>query len=158
MKQSRMCRWVLIVMVVFPLWACADAARAQDWVIRQVLQDRGWHGVGGTVQVHQPTIEHSPPWVGVWERSARSDRYGDWAYVRVLINCQQWSQIPFGTLDEDHNFVLMADLIGTDPPPRWPERGTQAHRVVSAVCGLYGYREFKPLPPATPTEPDVVVR
>lgn len=145
---------VAMILVVVAL-AITQPASAQSLEIRALLSDRGWHGVGGNVQVHQPTLEASLPWVGVWERSARGDRYGDWMYVKVLINCEQWSQIPFATLDSDFNFVLMADITGDDPVSRWPEPGSEPYRTMTAVCGLYGYqrqRESKPQPASSYVE------
>lgn len=136
--------------VIAVLILSTQLVRAQSLEIRSLLADRGWHGVGGDVQVHQPTLEFSPPWVGVWERSARSGRYGDWMYVKVLINCQQWSQVAFATLDDDLNFVLISDLTGSDPTQHWPEPGTEPHRTMTAVCALYGYtrqrQAWKPAP------------
>lgn len=129
---------VAMILVVVAL-AVTQPASAQSLEIRSLLSDRGWHGVGGSVQVHQPTLEASLPWVGVWERSARGDRYGDWMYVKVLINCEQWSQIPFATLDSDYNFVLMADITGDDPVSRWPQPGSEPYRTMTSICALYGY-------------------
>lgn len=146
MKTLRIAALVLVTL--YFAVACYGTS-AQSLEIRSLLSDRGWHGVGGSVQVHQPTLEASLPWVGVWERSARGDRYGDWMYVKVLINCEQWSQIPFATLDSDYNFVLMADITGDDPVSRWPEPGTEPYRTMTSICGLYGYvrpREAVPAP------------
>lgn len=130
---------VAIILVVVAL-AITQPASAQSLEIRSLLSDRGWHGAGGTVQVHQPTLEASLPWVGAWERSARGERYGDWMYVKVLINCEQWSQIPFATLDSDYNFVLMADITGDDPVSRWPEPGSEPYRTMTSICALFGYQ------------------
>lgn len=142
--------WLLILLAATLFLANSPVARAQSLEIRSLLADRGWHGVGGAVQVHQPTLEASLPWVGVWERSARSGRYGDWMYVKVLINCDQWSQVAFATLDDDLNFVLIADLTGSDPTQHWPEPGTEPYRTMTSVCGLYGYtrQRLQPLPDA----------
>lgn len=137
---------VLGMLAVLALCVAAQSVNAQSFEIRSLTSDRGWHGVGGSVQVHQPTLEFSPPWVGIWQRSAREDRYGDWMYVKVLINCQEWSQIPFATLDDDLNMVLLSDLTGEDPVARWPEPGTEPYRTMTAVCGLYGYvRQAQPV-------------
>lgn len=132
--------------VVAVLVLSTQLVRAQSLEIRSLLADRGWHGVGGDVQVHQPTLEASLPWVGIWQRSARGNRYGDWMYVKVLINCEQWSQIPFATLDADWNMVLMADITGEDPVAVWPEPGTEPYRTMSAVCGLFGYQRQRAAP------------
>lgn len=135
---------VLVMLAVVAVLALStQLVRAQSLEIRSLTSDRGWHGVGGDVQVHQPTLEFSPPWVGVWERSARSGRYGDWMYVKVLINCQQWSQVAFATLDDDWNMVLISDLTGRDPQSHWPETGTEPYRTMTAVCALYGYTRAK---------------
>lgn len=141
---------VLVMLAVIAGLAVTQQASAQSLEIRSLLADRGWHGVGGAVQVHQPTLEASLPWVGVWERSARSGRYGDWMYVKVLINCDQWSQVAFATLDDDLNFVLLSDLTGSDPTQHWPEPGTEPYRTMTSVCGLYGYtrQRRQPLPDA----------
>lgn len=142
---------VLAMLAILAVCIAVAPARAQSLEIRALLADRGWHGVGGAVQVHQPTLEFSPPWVGVWERSARSNRYGDWMYVKVLINCQEWSQVAFGTLDDDLNFVLISDLTGSDPQSHWPEPGTEPYRTMTSVCALYGYTRpaaARPLPDA----------
>lgn len=138
---------VAMILVVVSM-ATPQPASAQSLEIRSLLSDRGWHGVGGSVQVHQPTLEASLPWVGVWERSARGDRYGDWMYVKVLINCEQWSQILFATLDSDYNFVLMADITGDDPASRWPEPGTEPYRTMTSICALYGYVRPRETAPA----------
>lgn len=129
--------------VVAVLALSTQLVRAQSLEIRSLLSDRGWHGVGGSVQVHQPTLEASLPWVGVWERSARGERYGDWMYVKVLINCEQWSQIPFATLDSDYNFVLLADITGDDPVSRWPDPGSEPYRTMTSICGLFGYQRHR---------------
>lgn len=140
--------WFLLgALVALLLITCTHRVHAQSLEVRQLLQDRGWHGVGGGVQVHQGTLEFSPPWVGVWQRSAApSGHYGDWLYMKVLINCEQWSQVPFATLDPDWNVVLIGDLTGQDPVSRWPEAGTEPHRTMTAVCALYGYsRQARPI-------------
>lgn len=142
--------WFLLGALVALLIVSAFPARAQTAEIRSLLSDRGWHGVGGAVQVHQPTLEFSPPYIGVWQRGPRSDRYGDWSYVKLLINCQEWRQVPFATLDDDWNFVLIADLTGDDPVARWPEPGTEPYRTMTAVCGLYGYVRLTEAPPLRP--------
>jgi len=139
---------VAMILVVVAL-AITQSASAQSLEIRSLLSDRGWHGVGGNVQVHQPTLEFSAPWVGTWQRGPRGDRYGDWSYVKVLINCQEWSQIPFATLDDDLNMVLLSDLTGDDPVARWPEPGTEPYRTMTSICALYGYvrpKQAKPVP------------
>lgn len=141
--------WLLIVLAAVLLLANSPIASAQSLEIRSLLADRGWHDVGGSVQVHQPMLEASLPWVGVWERSARGERYGDWMYVKVLINCDQWSQIPFATLDSDFNFVLLADITGDDPVSRWPEPGTEPYRTMTSICALYGYVRPREAAPTT---------
>lgn len=134
---------LIMLAVVAVLILSTQLLRAQSLELRSLTSDRGWHGVGGNVQVHQPTLEFSPPWVGVWERSARSNRYGDWMYVKVLINCQQWSQVAFATLDDDWNMVLISDLTGRDPQSHWPEADTEPYRTMTSVCALYGYARTK---------------
>lgn len=132
---------VLVMLAVVAVLALStQLVRAQSVEIRRVLTDYGWHGVGGTVQVHQPTMEFSAPWVGIWERSPRGNRYGDWMYVKVLINCEQWQQIAFATLDDSYNMLLIADATGTDPVATWPEPGSEPYRTMTAVCALYGYQ------------------
>lgn len=138
---------ILALIIAALLCIFAQPTNAQSWEVRQLLQDRAWHGVGGNTQVHQPTVEHSAPWVGVWERSPIGNQYGQWLYVKVLMNCEQWTLIPFGTLDRDHNFQLMADMIGHEPQLLWPEPGTEPYRTMTAVCGLYGYQRGKSIPP-----------
>ncbi|NEK74944.1 MAG: hypothetical protein G3W63_19485 [Xanthomonas euvesicatoria] len=143
---------VLVMLGVVAVLAYSPTASAQSLEIRSLTSDRGWHGVGGGLQVHQPTLEVSPPWVGVWQRSARSNRYGDWIYIKVLINCQQWSQIVFATLDEDLNFVLMSDVTGAELKPTWPDAGTIPDRTITAVCGLYGFTKPFAAAPLNPRD------
>jgi hypothetical protein len=118
---------------------CARPAEAQSLEVRAVRADYGWHGVGGDLQVHQPTLEFSAPWVGVWERWPASPRYGDWRYVKVLINCDNFTQIPFATLSPDGDMQLVADATGADPAQHWPDPGTVQARTIDAVCNLFGY-------------------
>lgn len=125
---------------------CARPAEAQSLEVRAVRADYGWHGVGGELQVHQPTLEFSAPWVGVWERWPASPRYGDWRYVKVLINCDNWTQIPFATLDPDGNMQLIGDATGADPVQQWAERGSTQDKTITAICNLYGYvRQVAPV-------------
>lgn len=131
----------MLAIVAFCVWS--DPAGAQTREVRSLLSDRGWHGVGAGVQVHQPTLEFKAPWIGVWERSARADArdnpYGEWTYVKVLVNCQQWSQIPLATLNEDWRMVFIEDLTGEPPAARWPEPDSVSYRTMTALCALYGY-------------------
>lgn len=138
---------VYVVIIMCALFWARDA-RGQSGEVLRVLQHRGWHGVGGNVQVHQPTLDAAPPWIGAWERSPIGDQYGDWMYVKILINCEQWSQIPFATLDADDNMVLIGDLTGEMSAAVWPQPGTEPFRTMTAVCGLYGYS--RPKLPAMP--------
>lgn len=142
--------WFLLGVITALLFVLALPAKAQSWEVRQLLQDRAWHGVGGNTQVHQPTVEHDAPWVGVWERSPIGNQYGEWLYVKVLMNCEQWTLIPFGTLDQDDNFGLIEDVLGERPQIMWPEPGTEPYRTMTAVCGLFGYQRGRPIPPMQP--------
>lgn len=130
---------VLAMFAILAVCIWAGPANAQSWEVRRLLADYGWHGVGGSVQVHQPTLEASLPWVGMWQRAPRGERYGDFSYMKVLVNCDQWSQIAFATLDADYNFVLIADLTDDAPVATWPEPGTEPYRTMTAVCALFGY-------------------
>lgn len=141
--MKRLAQFVFGMLIVVAFAIHCDRANAQSVEVLRVLQDRGWHGVGGNVQVHQPTLDAMLPWVGVWERSAINNQYGNWLYVKVLINCEQWSQIPFAALDRDSNYVLIGDLTGEDPVAVWPEPNTEPHRTMTAVCALYGYTRPK---------------
>lgn len=142
-----------------PLWRCAAlaagalflalaaGARAQSWETRSLLSDRGWHGIAG-VQVHQPTLDADLPWVRVWQRRPVGPQYGQWIHVQVLINCDQWMQVPFLIMAMDGRPELFADVMGEDPRPIWPEPGSDADRITGAICALYGYRppDRRPLP------------
>lgn len=138
---------VLAMIVIVLLCIFVQPSQGQSLEVRRVLLDRGWHGVGGNTQVHQLTIEHDAPWVGVWERSPAGQHYGQWLYVKVLMNCEQWTQIPFATIDRDANYVLMEDAIGSAPQLTWPEPGTEPYRTMTAVCGLYGYTRGRSIVP-----------
>lgn len=145
MKTYR--NFVLAMIAIVVLLILAQPAEAQSLEVRRVLQDYSWHGVGGGTQVQQSTIEFSEPWVGIWERTPVGNRYGDWLYVKLLINCEQWTQIPFATLDRDNNFGLIEDILGVQPQMMWPEPGTEPYRTMTAVCGLYGYQRGRSVPP-----------
>lgn len=101
----------------------------------------GWHAAaGGPLQVHQPSMEVEAPWVGIWTRTAVDGQYGQWLYARLLLNCEQWSSLPFGMIGPDGEFWLMEDLTGQPVQPTWPEPGSSSDRLLVAVCGLYGYQ------------------
>lgn len=143
MKTLR--NFVLVLLVLYLAGAVSALlpVHAQTLEVRALLSDQGWHGVGGGVQVHQPTLEFRAPWLAAWERSARNTAqgagYGEWTYVKVMINCQQWSHIPIATLDSDDNVVFLDELTGVAPAARWPDPGTVPYRTMTALCGLYGY-------------------
>jgi hypothetical protein len=128
----------LLMLAIVALCVLTQPAQAQSLEVRMLLADRGWHGIGGGIQAHQPTLEFQAPYVGVWERSPQGYRYGAWTYVRVLFNCQQWSYMPIATL-EDQQITYLEELTGVAPVARWPERDTVPYQVMTAVCGLYGY-------------------
>lgn len=142
-------RRIVVLLAAVGLLALSAATRADTHETRSLLSDRGWHGIAG-VQAHQPTMEAELPWVGVWTRSPLPGPYGRWLHVKMLINCDEWMQIPFAILNERGEFMLMADAIGEAPRPAWPERGSASERLVGAVCALYGYQapHRRPLPSA----------
>lgn len=142
---------VLVMLAIVAACIVAAPAQAQsDPLVNQLLADYGWHGVGGDVQVNKPTMEVRLPWIGVWERSPKGERYGDWMYIQVMIDCTQWKQIPFATLDADFNYVRMETLTGQFPTATWPEPGTEPYRTMTQVCGLFGYTRPAQLKPSSP--------
>lgn len=155
MKTLRNIVLIMLAIVAFCVWT--DPANAQSREVRSLLTDRGWHGVGEGIQVHQPTIEFKAPWVSVWERAPRPPRpgvppYGDWTHVKVLVNCEQRTHIPIATLDNDWNVVYLEDLTGEPPVARWPEPGSVPERTITALCALYGYTR-RPLTPTLRPNP-----
>lgn len=148
MKTLRNLALIMLAIVAFLIMT--QPAQAQSLEVRSLLSDRGWHTLGNSgVQAHQPTLEFRAPWVSVWERSPRSDRYGDWTYIQVVFNCQRWSHVPIATLSDDWSVTYLEDLTGEAPAPRWPDPGTTPYNVMTAVCGLYGYTR-QPVPQLRP--------
>ena len=109
----------------------------------QLMNDLAWHGLSDRVQVHQPSVQGKPPHIDVWERIAIGNAYGNWAYVKNLIDCQQWTQTPFYTIDRNGYFVLWSEAPSS-AKAAWDAHGQGNETVIAGVCALYGFR--KPLP------------
>lgn len=150
MKSERLVIPALIVVVLGGLLCTPVSAQSRDAEVALVLQDRGWHGTGGDMQVHYPTLRIELPTISLWQRSPVGPQYGEWLYVKVLINCEQWKMVPFAGLDENGNFGLIEELIGSTPPVFSPDPGTETYRAMTAVCGQYGYSRAQGAPRTKP--------
>lgn len=133
----------LVMAVLLFSASLAAPLSAQNPVGIQLMNDLAWHGVSDRVQVHQPSVQGKPPHIDVWERIAIGDTYGNWAYVKNLIDCQQWTQVPFYTIDRNGYFVLWSEA-SSSAKAAWDANGQGNETVIAGVCALYGFR--KPLP------------
>ncbi len=135
----------------------AGPAHAQNLPGLRLMQDIAWHGVTDRVQLHQPSVTGKPPHVEAWERIAIGSSYGNWAYVHNLIDCSEWTQVPFATIDPSGYFVLWGDAPST-VKDAWEMYGANNERVIAGVCGLYGYTKGRPRAPHGEPADDIIVR
>lgn len=148
----------LAVWTIPAAFLLAAPLSAQNSIGIQLMNDLAWHGVSDRVQVHQPSVAGKPPYIDVWERIAIGNSYGNWAYVKNLIDCQQWTQMPFSTIDHNGYFVLWAQAPDT-VKAAWTAHGQSNERVIAGVCALYGLT--KPVNnyiEHIPAKPNLVVR
>lgn len=112
-------------------------ARAQDFESMQVLEDRGWHGVGGTMQAQATTVDpRALPIVAVWTREPID---GDWLYVKFLIGCDQGLMVAYAMIDDTGRIRLARHILGYTPPALAPVPGSDKHRIMRGVCNNYGF-------------------
>ncbi|PPU64421.1 hypothetical protein XcodCFBP4690_09420 [Xanthomonas codiaei] len=130
---TRLAIWVV------PLFSTTLAAplSAQNPIGIELMNDLAWHGVSDRIQINQPSVQGKPPHIDVWERIAIGNTYGNWAYVKNLIDCEQWTQIPFSTIDRNGYFVYWSDAPSS-VKAAWEAHGQGNERVITGVCGLYG--------------------
>lgn len=122
------------------LTAAAAVAADLNPVGLDLMAAPDWHGAGGNVQVHHGSLVAAPPRLDIWQRSALSGQAGDWAYVKVLIDCQQWTQLPFASLAKSGKFLLWSDADDRTKAS-WQPASAQQGQVIAALCGQYGYRK-----------------
>ncbi len=118
----------------------AAPVSAQNSVGIQLMNDLAWHGVSDRVQIHQPSVQGKPPHIDVWERIAIGNTYGNWAYVKNLIDCQKWTQIPFSTIDRGGYFVLWPEAPAS-VKAAWEAHGQGNEAVITGICALHGLRK-----------------
>lgn len=77
-----------LAILVVPLFSTTVAAplSAQNPIGIQLMNDLAWHGVSDRIQIHQPSVQGKPPHIDVLERIAIGNTYGNWAYVKNLID------------------------------------------------------------------------
>ncbi len=116
-----------------------------------------WHAVGENTQIHHGSLVANPPLLDVWQRSALSTQVGDWAYVKVLIDCQQWTQVPFATVGRSGRFLMWADAEERTKA-KWQPASAQQARVIAALCGQYGYQKPNHVSPTSEADQNFVIR
>lgn len=120
-----------------------NPVQAQDFEAAQVLQDRGWHGVGGDMQAQATTADaRAAPIVAVWTREPMQvpngvDPYGHWLYVKWLLECDTGQVLNYALLDDADRVVLVRDVLGYTLPMETPT-GDMA-RITRGVCRTYGF-------------------
>jgi len=139
--------------------AYGNTAQAQDLnpTGLQLMHAPDWHAVGERTQVHHGSLVANPPRLDVWQRSALTGQYGDWVYVKVLIDCQRWTQLPFATLAASGRFMMWADA-DERMKAGWQPEGAQQGRIISALCGQYGYKKPRQTSPAPDADQNFVIR
>lgn len=137
------------LLFVIAVASCAPhSAFAQSVLEARLLSDYGWHGVSDGGQINQPTLAFEAPIVQAWERTAVGGQYGVWLYAMLNIDCEQWTLTPMATLDGNHRFAWLSDMIGEQPATLRPKRGQPHWKTMTALCGLYGYQySDTPTPP-----------
>lgn len=157
-KQSMLLRSAMWPIVLFSSTLLVAAPLcARNPIGMHLMNDLAWHGVTDRVQVHQPSVEPNLPFVDVWERIAIGNTYGNWAYVKNLIDCHQWTQMPFSTIDRNGYFVLWAEAPSS-VKAAWEAHGKNNDRVITGVCGLYGLSKNRREAPKADTSLDHVER
>lgn len=136
--------------------AIAGPAKAQGRTqLAYVLgADVGWTHPTGSIGIHRPSVEFDAPFVGTWQRIARGNVYGQWEYLDVVYDCRSWTYMLSGTLDAQGNYVAWEDLTGKPPQETSPAKGSEPDKIMSGICGLYGY--VRPTGPIAPYEPSIV--
>lgn len=139
-------RWPHVVLLVLvALAAGIGAVRAQDSEAAQVLQDRGWHGVGGSLQAQATTINPqavSEGIIAVWTREPMRvpngvDPYGHWAYTQFLFACTHGLVVPYALIDDDNRVVLGRHVLGYTAEAYAPAGPLK--QLMQRVCNSYGF-------------------
>lgn len=156
-KYSILARLAICTITFFSGFG-AEPVSAQNPRGIQLRNDLSWHGVSNRIQVHQPSVEANPPYIHVWQRIAIGNNYDNLAYVKNLIDCQEWTQIPFMTIDWNGYFVFWKDSPNS-VKAAWEAHGKDDESVMTAVCSMYGYTKHRgELPPHTDKKGNFVER
>lgn len=137
--------WLLLVGVFMAgLLLGTGAAHAQSYEAGLIQQDRGWHGVGGDLQIHEPTVDaRANPIIATWQRvpvpaQPGQNPYGRWHYAKVLYGCDEGLMVVYAVLDGDEVRTIR-ELTGRAGLARTPTPGGPDDKAMRAVCSLYGY-------------------
>lgn len=139
---------ILLLIMLAILYTFAFPVRAQvntDFEALLVQQDRGWHSVGGNLQIQSSTLDDSAlPIVAVWQRvplpvGPGDDPYGQWFYVKVLYHCVDGAQVNYALI-VDRRIQTITQMTGKAAPASFPVFGSPDGTAMRAVCSLYGYQ------------------
>lgn len=137
--------WHVALLVFVALAAGIGAARAQvntELEALMVQQDRGWHGIGGDVQIQSTTVDaRALPIIAVWTREPLRvpngvDPYGHWFYVKYLLACHEGLVVPYALIDDSNRIALGRDVLGYTAPAQTPTGGLAT--AMRTLCSQYG--------------------
>lgn len=132
------CRFFAAVVFLAALLSAPANAQEINTAGMRLMNDPGWHTAMAGVEVHLPTLAANAMQLDFWQRSEVNDAVGRWAYVKILADCSDRTQIPFATINpRTGHFVQWAEA---DERTRanWRD-DAESRRITQSICARYAH-------------------
>lgn len=106
----------------------------------RLMNDPGWRTAVEGVEVHLPSLAANGMQLDFWRRSEVNDAVGRWAYVKILADCSDGTQIPFATINPRTGFFEQWAEAGARTRSVWHD-DAQSKRIMQSVCDRYAHAE-----------------
>jgi len=104
----------------------------------QLMSDPGWRIAVEGVEVHLPSLVANGMQLDFWRRSEVNDAGGRWAYVKILADCSDGTQIPFATINPRTGFFEQWAEADERTRAAWRD-DAKSKRITQSICVRYAH-------------------